>query len=156
MKKERNPRVEIPLIRKFATFGTVELLPILHLERPLLNIVGIGILLENLNPPLVRACIVNVHPIRQDYLPTDYDGVVDRKNDLTYHDRTLFDERMAMMITDYVRIIKSLIKLAKDNKIRKTLVDNILQQQALTRNFMTGKQWVHMGISLKIWYLSTL
>ena len=80
-------------------------------------------------PPLVRACIVNVHPIRQDYLPTDYDGVVDRKNDLTYHDRTLFDERMAVMITDYVRIIKSLIKLAKDNKIRETSIDNILQQQ---------------------------
>ena len=90
-------------------------------------------------PPLLRACIVNVHPIRQDYLPTDYDGVVDRKNDLTYHDRTLFDERMAMMTTDYVRIIKSLIKLAKDNKIRETSIDNILQQQALTRSFMTGK-----------------
>jgi len=90
-------------------------------------------------PPLVRACIVNVHPIRQDYLPTDYDGVVDRKNDLTYHDRTLFDERMAVMITDYVRIIKSLIKLAKDNKIRETSIDNILQQQALTRSFITGK-----------------
>src|SRR6187431_860438 len=91
------------------------------------------------DPPLLRACIVNVHPIRQDYLPSNYDGVIDRKNDLTYHDRTLFDERMAVMITDYVRIIKSLIKLAKDNKISPTLVDNILQQQALSRNFMTGK-----------------
>jgi hypothetical protein len=65
--------------------------------------------------------------------------VVDRKNDLTYHDRTLFDERMTLLITDYVRVIKSLIKLAKDNKIGDTLVDNILQQQALTRNFMTDK-----------------
>jgi NTE family protein len=43
------------------------------------------------------------------------------------------------MITDFVRIIKSLIKLAEDNKIRKTLIDNIFEQQALTRNFMTGK-----------------
>ncbi len=91
-------------------------------------------------PPLLRACIVNVHPIRQDYLPTNYDGVIDRKNDLTYHDRTLFDERMAVMTTDYVSIIKNLIKLAEENKIRKTLVDNILKQQALTRNFMTGRR----------------
>jgi predicted acylesterase/phospholipase RssA len=88
--------------------------------------------------PLLRAFIINVHPIKQEYLPANYDGVVDRKNDLTYHDRTLFDERMVMMTTDYVRIIKSLIKLAKDNKIRETLIDNILQQQALTKNFMTG------------------
>ena len=68
------------------------------------------------------------------------------KNDLTYHDRTLFDEKMVVMITDYVSIIKSLIKLAKDNKIRKNLVDNILQQQALSRNFMTGKHGTYADL----------
>lgn len=96
--------------------------------------------------PLLRAFIINVHPIKQEYLPTNYDGVVDRKNDLTYHDRTLFDEKMVVMITDYVSIIKSLIKLAKDNKIRKNLVDNILQQQALSRNFMTGKHGTYADL----------
>jgi predicted acylesterase/phospholipase RssA len=96
--------------------------------------------------PLLRACIVNVHPIKQEYLPANYDGVVDRKNDLTYHDRTLFDERMAIMVTDYVNIIKRLIRLANDNKIRKDLVDNILQQQALTRNFMTGKHFTYSDL----------
>jgi predicted acylesterase/phospholipase RssA len=94
-------------------------------------------------PPLLRAFIINVHPIKQEYLPTNYDGVVDRKNDLTYHDRTLFDERMAIMITDYVNIIKNLIKLAEDNKIRNALVDNVLQQRAISRNFMTGKHFTY-------------
>ena len=89
-------------------------------------------------PPL-RVFIVNVHPIKQDSLPADYDALVDRKNDLTYHDRTLFDERMAIMITDYVNIVNSLIKLAEDNKVKKALVDNILEQQAETRNFSSGK-----------------
>ena len=97
--------------------------------------------------PLLRAFIINVHPIKQEYLPANYDGVVDRKNDLTYHDRTLFDERMAIMVTDYVNIIKKLIKLADDNKIRKELVDNILQQQALTRNFMTGKHFTYADLT---------
>ena len=96
--------------------------------------------------PLLRAFIINVHPIKQEYLPTNYDGVVDRKNDLTYHDRTLFDERMVVMITDYVNIIKGLIKLTKDNKIRKNLVDNVLQQQALSRNFMTGKRGTYADL----------
>ena len=96
--------------------------------------------------PLLRAFIINVHPIKQEYLPANYDGVVDRKNDLTYHDRTLFDERMVVMITDYVSIIKSLIKLAKDNKIRESLVDSILQQQALSRNFMTGKHGTYADL----------
>jgi NTE family protein len=97
-------------------------------------------------PPLLRAFIINVHPIKQEYLPANYDGVVDRKNDLTYHDRTLFDERMAIMITDYVNIIKDLIKLTEDTKIKKTLVDNILQQQALSRNFMTGKHFTYADL----------
>ena len=89
-------------------------------------------------PPL-RAFIVNVHPIKQDSLPVDYDALVDRKNDLTYHDRTLFDERMALMINDYVNIVNSLIKLAEDNKVKKALVDNILEQKADTRHFATGQ-----------------
>jgi len=96
--------------------------------------------------PLLRSFIINVHPIKQEYLPANYDGVVDRKNDLTYHDRTLFDERMAIMVTDYVNIIKNLIKLAEDNKISKALVDKVLQQQALTRNFMTGKHFAYADL----------
>lgn len=89
-------------------------------------------------PPL-RVFIVNVHPIKQDSLPADYDALVDRKNDLTYHDRTLFDERMAIMMTDYVNIANDLIKLAEENNIKRSLIDNILEKQADTRNFSTGK-----------------
>jgi NTE family protein len=89
--------------------------------------------------PLLRAFIVNVHPIRQDSLPANYDALVDRKNDLTYHDRTLFDERMVIMITDYVNLIERLVKLAQENGVKKVLVDNILKDQTLSRNFMTGK-----------------
>jgi NTE family protein len=96
-------------------------------------------------PPL-RAFIVNVHPIRQDSLPADHDALVDRKNDLTYHDRTLFDERMALLITDYVNIANSLIQLAEDNHVKKPLVDNILERQAETRNFSTGKHLKYVDL----------
>src|SRR5215213_1089513 len=33
------------------------------------------------NIPGLRYGIINLHPAKQDYLPSDYDGVVDRKND---------------------------------------------------------------------------
>ena len=39
--------------------------------------------------------IINLHPLKQEYIPYDYDGVVDRKNDIMYHDRTEFDEYVA-------------------------------------------------------------
>ena len=44
------------------------------------------------NVPSLRFSIINLHPAKQKYLPSDYDGVVDRKNDIIYHDRTEFDE----------------------------------------------------------------
>ena len=51
--------------------------------------------------PRLRYGIINLHPAKQEYLPTDYDGVVDRKNDIIYHDRTLFDENVAILLSDF-------------------------------------------------------
>ena len=53
---------------------------------------------------------------------------------------------MAIMITDYVNIVNSLIKLAEDNKVKKALVDKILEEQAETRNFSTGKHLKYVDL----------
>ena len=37
----------------------------------------------------------------------DYDGVVDRKNDIMYHDRTEFDEFVAVLISDFKKLASS-------------------------------------------------
>jgi NTE family protein len=56
--------------------------------------------------------IINLHPHKQEYVPNDYDGVVDRKNDIMYHDRTEFDEFVAVLISDFRKLASSLIKLS--------------------------------------------
>ena len=89
-------------------------------------------------PPL-RIGIINLHPIKHKDLSTNYDGVQDTKNDLFYHDKTFFDEWVAVRISDYVNLAKSLIKLAEDNGVRKDLVDNILQQQGLSKRLSSRK-----------------
>jgi NTE family protein len=53
---------------------------------------------------------------------------------------------MAIMITDYVNIVASLIKLAEDNKVKKSLADNILKQKAETRHFNTGHQFKYADL----------
>src|SRR5262245_9596215 len=60
--------------------------------------------------PRLRYGIINLHPGKQDYLPTDYDGVVDRKNDIIFHDRTLFDENVAILLSDFAALVNSLTK----------------------------------------------
>ena len=54
------------------------------------------------NLPRLRYGIINLHPSKQDYLPSDYDGVVDRKNDIIYHDRT---EHNLMKMLQYLCLI---------------------------------------------------
>jgi predicted acylesterase/phospholipase RssA len=90
-------------------------------------------------PPL-QVCIVNIHPAEQEYLPSDLDGIIDRKNDLIYHDRTEFDERIAVLVSDYVTFVRCLIKLANEKGVSKDSIDEILQKKAHFRNFTDGTQ----------------
>src|SRR4249920_3110539 len=71
------------------------------------------------NIPRLKFGIINLHPAKQEYLPSDYDGVVDRKNDIIYHDRTEFDENIAVLMSDLVTLAKSLIKVAEENGVKK-------------------------------------
>src|SRR5215216_1928578 len=78
------------------------------------------------NIPSLRFSIINLHPAKQEYLPTDYDGVVDRKNDIIYHDRTEFDENIAALMSDFVTLANSLIKLAEEKGASKEELQKIL------------------------------
>jgi NTE family protein len=58
--------------------------------------------------------IINVHPSKQDKVPTDLDGVKDRINDLTFMDRNShYDEMVANLVTDYADLIDRLKEIAK-------------------------------------------
>ena len=93
------------------------------------------------NIPKLRYGIINLHPAKQDYLPSDYDGVVDRKNDIIFHDRTEFDENVAVLLSDFIRLAKSLIKLAEEKGVSKEAVREILKEETKAVYLATGKHW---------------
>ena len=93
------------------------------------------------NIPKLRYGIINLHPAKQDYLPSDYDGVVDRKNDIIFHDRTEFDENIAVLMSDFIRLAKSLIKLAEEKGVSKEAVPEILKEETKAVYLATGKHW---------------
>jgi NTE family protein len=76
--------------------------------------------------PDLDVYIVNVHPSRQDEVPTDLDGVKDRINDITFMDRNShYDETVADLVRDYTDLIDRLKVLAKsyfENKCKKDIV----------------------------------
>jgi len=92
------------------------------------------------NIPSLRFSIINLHPAKHEYLPTDYDGVVDRKNDIIYHDRTEFDENIAVLMSDFVTLTNSLIKLAEEKGASKEELQKILKEKTKGVFFSTGKQ----------------
>ena len=72
--------------------------------------------------------IIKLHPLKQEYIPYDYDCVVDRKNDTIYHDRTEFDEYVEILISDFQNLATSLIKLPKDNGVSEKSLHMISQK----------------------------
>jgi NTE family protein len=92
------------------------------------------------NIPRLKFGIINLHPAKQEYLPSDYDRVVDRKNDIIYHDRTEFDEFVAVLVSDYAILAKSLIKLAEENGASKEALQKILKEKTKVVFPATGKQ----------------
>ncbi|HET6641520.1 MAG TPA: hypothetical protein VFG77_07950, partial [Nitrososphaeraceae archaeon] len=93
------------------------------------------------NIPRLRYGIINLHPAKQDYLPSDYDGVVDRKNDIIFHDRTEFDENVAVLLSDFIRLVKILIKLAEENGVNKEVLQKALKEETKAVYLATGKHW---------------
>src|SRR5215469_577893 len=91
--------------------------------------------------PRLRFGIINLHPLKQEYLPSDYDGVVDRKNDIIYHDRTEFDENVAVLMSDFATLAQRLLKLAEESGASKEAVQMILNERTkVTKSFITHKQ----------------
>lgn len=63
-------------------------------------------------------------------VPLDLDGIRDRKNDLTYQDKTPYDEKVANIVSDYYNLTNSLLELAKKKGATKTEIDAILNMQS--------------------------
>jgi hypothetical protein len=93
------------------------------------------------NIPKLRYVIINLHPARHDYLPSDYDGVVDRKNDIIFHDRTRYDENVAVLLSDFIRLAKTLIKLAEENGVSKEVLQKTLKEETKAVYLATGKHF---------------
>ena len=63
--------------------------------------------------------MVNIHPTRQEEIPTDHDGIVNRNNDITFSDRSHREEEALLLISDYIDLIRKLIKMQKTTELKK-------------------------------------
>jgi NTE family protein len=101
--------------------------------------------------PDLDVYVVNVWPSEEKTIPLDHDAVKDRRNDITYADKTEYDQKIALVVTDYVYFINQLRGIATDavkaveNTVEKrqlmTKLDGILEKK--------GKSFKRTGIRRK-------
>ena len=87
--------------------------------------------------PGLRICIINLHPTKQAKIPTDRDGVINRNTDITFSDRTQTEELSMLAISDYLTLIKKLIKAAKENGLKDEVINDILNQKTQSHGFFS-------------------
>jgi NTE family protein len=79
--------------------------------------------------PTLSVAVINVHPTTQTQIPTDHDGVVDRKNDITFSDRSHKDEEVLLLVSDYIDLVRDLIRIARENGVKDKAIDDLLNQR---------------------------
>jgi predicted acylesterase/phospholipase RssA len=81
--------------------------------------------------PKLDIGIVNVHPVRQDTIPWDHDGVINRNNDITFSDRTEREQQALLLVSDYVDLARKLTKIAKDHGAKENIINDLLNSKTM-------------------------
>ena len=82
--------------------------------------------------PDLEIFIVNLYPSLEtldELIPSDRDKIMDRMSDITFHDRTNYDEKVADTVTDYIDLSRELIVLAKQKGATEDEIKRILTME---------------------------
>jgi NTE family protein len=86
-------------------------------------------------PDLSEVYIINLWPTEEKTVPEDHDRQLDRKNDVLFHDKTEYDEKVAELVDDYIALARKLIDdfVPKDPAIRSKLW-SFLEKEGLSKS----------------------
>ena len=88
--------------------------------------------------PKLEICIINVSPMKQDKIPWDHDGVINRTIDIILSDKTQREQEVLLLVSDYVDLTKKLIKIAKDHGAKDDIINNLLNSNTINH----GKEMI--------------
>ena len=80
--------------------------------------------------PNLQVYIVDLWPSKEQEIPNDHDKVLDRKNDITYQNKTDYDQKVAVFVSDYIDLVEKIGNIAveainsiNDESKKKTLTN---------------------------------
>jgi NTE family protein len=92
-------------------------------------------------PDFSEVYIINLWPKeeREVIVSQDHDGQLDRKNDILFHDKTEYDQKVAELVNDYIELARELIRYVPRDS----------QTQTRLRHFLAEKQGTSKSRSQK-------
>lgn len=100
--------------------------------------------------PDLEIFIVNLYPAVETLdseLPRGKDKIEDRINDIRFHDRSKYDEKVAHLVTDYIDLTRELIKLAKEKgKVSDKEIKKLLETtgESTKRDIKQKRTWAQL------------
>jgi NTE family protein len=79
--------------------------------------------------PTLGVAIINVHPSKQSEIPTDHDGILNRSKDISFSDKSHREEEVLLLFSDYVDLVRELVKIAKENGATDEVIDKLMNQR---------------------------
>jgi len=87
--------------------------------------------------PSLGIAVINVHPARQEEIPTDHDGVINRDIDIRFSDRSQKDEEILLLISDYIDLVDHLSRIAKDSGADEKVITDLLNSTTANHGMFT-------------------
>lgn len=88
---------------------------------------------EKWRVPDLDVYVANIWPTSEIPAPSDNDGQIDRHNDITFHDKTEYDEKVSIFVTDYIDLTKMLIDRLAKTKNESAELEHILSMPTLSK-----------------------
>jgi len=98
------------------------------------------------NVPDLEVYVIDVWPWMEKGkypISSDYDSVINRKNELTYQDKTPYDEKVANIVSDYYDLANVLLDLARKKGATNTDLNEILTRQTKSAHRTGEKRRYH-------------
>jgi predicted acylesterase/phospholipase RssA len=83
--------------------------------------------------PRLGICVINLHPKKQTEIPFDRDGVINRNSDITFSDRTHQEETMLLLISDFVDLVRELMKAVEERGVESNVIIDLKSKNTFPR-----------------------
>jgi hypothetical protein len=84
--------------------------------------------------PDLDVYIANVWPTEETGAPSDHDGQLDRKNDIIFHDKTEYEEKVNYLVSDYLDLTWSLLELLKNKGITEKEFNDVFSKKGVSKS----------------------